>query len=68
MTTKNPYQLSINLGQLFDMVCDQMMVDRLKALENKWARAIDFQFAWVKEGYIIEFVVDYMKFHSMRLI
>jgi hypothetical protein len=35
------------------------MIDRMKALDNKWTRAIDFWFSRVKEGYIIEFVVEY---------
>jgi len=35
------------------------MLDRLRVLENKWTRDIDFWFSQVKEGYIIEFVVEY---------
>jgi hypothetical protein len=41
------------------LVWDQTTVDRMKALDNKWARAIDFWFSRVKEGYIIEFVIEY---------
>jgi hypothetical protein len=41
------------------VVWDQAMLDRLKVLENKWTRAIEFWFSRVKEGYIIEFVVEY---------
>jgi hypothetical protein len=28
-------------------------------VDNKWARAIDFWFNWVKEGYIVEFTIEY---------
>jgi hypothetical protein len=42
------------------MVWDQAMLDRLKVLDNKWTRDIDFWFSQVKEGYIIEFVVEYI--------
>jgi hypothetical protein len=31
----------------------------MKALDNKWALAIDFWFVRVKEGYIIEFPIEY---------
>jgi hypothetical protein len=31
----------------------------MKALDNKWAQAIDFWFARVKEGHIIDFFVEY---------
>jgi hypothetical protein len=36
------------------------MIDRLKELDKKWNRAIDFWFGWVKEGYIIDFIFDYI--------
>jgi len=39
---------------------DWIMIGRLKTLNNKWTRAIDFWFSWVKEGYIIEIVVKYI--------
>jgi hypothetical protein len=41
------------------IVWDQATLDSLKVLNNKWTRAIDFWFARVREGYIIEFVVEY---------
>jgi hypothetical protein len=40
------------------MIWDQGKIEILKVLDNKWTRAIDFGFR-VKEGYIIEFFVDY---------
>jgi hypothetical protein len=39
------------------IVWDQAKIDSLKALDNKWTRAIDFWFAQVKEGYIVEFSI-----------
>ena len=38
---------------------DKATLYSLKALDKKWTRAIDFWFARVREGYIIEFVVEY---------
>jgi hypothetical protein len=34
-------------------------VDSLKELEKRWTREIDFWFTQVKEGYIIEFTIQY---------
>jgi hypothetical protein len=42
------------------MVWDQAMVDRMNGLDKKWDRAIDFWFSRVKEGYIIEFSMEYI--------
>jgi hypothetical protein len=42
------------------VVWDQATLDRLKELANKWTRAIDLRFSQVKEGYVIEFVVEYI--------
>jgi hypothetical protein len=50
---------NISLRSQEPLVWDQVTIDRLKALDNKWTRAIDFLFSQVKEGYIIEFVVEY---------
>jgi hypothetical protein len=41
------------------LVWDHIILDKLKELDNKWAQAIDFWFSLVKEGYIIDFVVEY---------
>jgi hypothetical protein len=41
------------------IVWDQAKLDSLKVLDNKWTRAIDFWFTRVKEGYIIEFSIEY---------
>jgi len=41
-------------------VWDQATIDRLKELDNKWSRSIHLWFAWVKEGDIIDFFVDYI--------
>jgi len=41
------------------MVWDQDKLYSLKALDNKWNRAIDLLFAWLKEGHTIEFFVEY---------
>jgi hypothetical protein len=41
------------------LVWDKFTNDRLKALDKKWTRAIYFRFTRVKEGYIIEFVVEF---------
>jgi hypothetical protein len=37
------------------MVWDQNIVDRFRYVDNKWDRAINFCFEWVKEGYIVKF-------------
>ena len=50
------------LRPLESIVWVQAMVDRLKELDKKWTRAIDFWFSRVKEGYIIEFVVEYTNY------
>ena len=34
-------------------------LDSLMELDNKWTWAIDFWFSRVKEGYIVEFVIEY---------
>jgi hypothetical protein len=54
-------QATINLVALpvDPIVSDQTTLDSLKALYNKWTWAIDFCFAQVKEGYIIEFSIEY---------
>jgi len=52
------------LRPLESIVWDQAMVDRLKELDKKWTRAIDFWFSRVKEGYIIEFVVECTNYFS----
>jgi hypothetical protein len=41
------------------VVWDQAKLERLKVLDNKWTWAIEFWFSRVKEGYIVEFVVEY---------
>jgi len=47
------------LWPLEPMVWDRATFDRLKELENKWTRSINLWFSRVKEGYIIEFFVEY---------
>jgi hypothetical protein len=42
------------------VVWEQATLKRLEALDNKWTQAIDFLFYQVKEGYIIEFTIDYI--------
>jgi hypothetical protein len=34
------------------------VVNRLRYVDNKWARAIEFWFEHVKEGYIVEFSIE----------
>jgi hypothetical protein len=46
------------------LVWDQEAINRLKSLENKWTRAIDLWFKQVKQGYIVEFVVEYNEYFS----
>jgi hypothetical protein len=41
------------------VVWDQAKLEELKVLDNKWTQAIDFWFSRVKEGYIIEFIMEY---------
>jgi hypothetical protein len=41
------------------IVWDKAKLDSLKVLDNKWTRDIDIWFTRVKEGYIIDFVVEY---------
>jgi hypothetical protein len=41
------------------LVWDNTTTDRLKALDNKWDRAIEFWFSRVKEGYTIKFSIEY---------
>jgi hypothetical protein len=41
------------------IVWDQAKLDNLKVLDNKWTQAIYFWFTRVKEGYIIEFGIEY---------
>jgi hypothetical protein len=43
------------------IVWNQATLDNLKVLDNKWIWAIDFWFTQVKEGYIIDFFVEYNK-------
>jgi hypothetical protein len=47
------------LWPLDPLVWDQVILYRLKALDNKWNKAIDLLFTQVKEGYIIEFPMEY---------
>jgi hypothetical protein len=42
------------------LVWDQITLNKLKALDNRWTRGIELWFARVKEEYIIEFVVEYI--------
>jgi len=42
------------------VVSDQAIVYRLKSLDKKWNQSIELWFSWLKEGYIIEFVVEYI--------
>jgi hypothetical protein len=57
---KRKTSTNIDLRTQEPLVWDQITLDRMKALDNKWTRAIDFWFSWVKEDYIIEFVVEYI--------
>jgi hypothetical protein len=41
------------------VVWDQAKLEELKVLDNKWTWAIEFWFARVKEGYIVEFTMEY---------
>jgi hypothetical protein len=36
----------------------------LKELDNKWKRAIELWFSQVKDGYIIEFVIEYIDYFN----
>jgi hypothetical protein len=55
-------QVAINsdLWLLEPIFWDQAKLEELKVLDNKWTWTIDFWFSWVKEGYIIEFLVEYI--------
>jgi hypothetical protein len=44
---------------LESIVWDQSNIDILKEMDYKWMRDIDFWFSRVKEGYIIEFSIEY---------
>jgi hypothetical protein len=35
------------------------MVNRLKSMDNKWARVVKFWFDRAKEGYVIELSIEY---------
>jgi hypothetical protein len=54
-------QVVINsiLFPLEPILWDQATLDSLKVLDKKWTQYIDFWFSPVKEGYIIEFVIEY---------
>ena len=46
---KRKVVMNLVVLSLKTIVWDQDMLDRLKELDNKWTRAIDFWFARVKE-------------------
>ena len=53
-------QKSIFYGKAKKLLCGtKKLKDSLKNIENKWIRGIDFWFERVKEGYIIQFDVEY---------
>jgi hypothetical protein len=41
------------------IIWDQAKLDSLTSLYKKWIWAIDFYFSQVKEGYIVEFDIEY---------
>jgi hypothetical protein len=45
-----------SLMPLEPIVLDQVTIDRIRELDNKWTQDIEFYFSQVKEWYIIEFV------------
>jgi hypothetical protein len=59
MNSRRSILLFTTLRPQEPLVWDKILVDRLKELDNKWTRAIDFWFSRMKEGYIIEIVVEY---------
>ena len=40
------------------LVCDQDAINRLQYVDNNWAKSINFGFDHVKEGFIVELVVE----------
>ena len=41
------------------MSWDQVKIEELEVLDNKWTWDIKFWFAQVNEGYIVEFIMEY---------
>jgi hypothetical protein len=56
---KRKTTINTTLGVQEPLVWDQTIINRLKYMDNKWAREIKFWFNQVKEGYIIEFTIEY---------
>jgi hypothetical protein len=57
---KRKIDTNTSLRPLELVVSDQAIVYRLKSLDKKWNQSIELWFSWVKEGYIIEFVLEYI--------
>ena len=34
-------------------------LNKLRSVDNRWSRAVDFWFKSIKEGYIVEFTIEY---------
>jgi hypothetical protein len=50
--------INIALGSQNPLVWEYNMINRLKSMDNKWARVVEFLFDRVKEGYIIDFSIE----------
>jgi hypothetical protein len=56
---KRHITINTALGAQEPLVWNQNTLNRLKSMNSKWAKSAEFWFDRVKEGYIIEFVIEY---------
>jgi hypothetical protein len=51
--------INVSWGAQESFVWDHTTVNRMTYINNRWDRSIDFQFEWIKEGYIVKFTIKY---------